>query len=344
MEEKIPEQLSSLDIYYLIKEFGEILEAKVENLYQKDNIIYIHLYKKNKGKKILKIMLPSFIYLTETKEKMPVKPQNFCTIIRKYLKNSILENIEQINFERIIKIKFLKKEQEYNLIIEMFGDGNCILCNKEMKIIYPLTHQKWKDRTIKSGNIYTVPGKRFNILKNRELMDEANKTNMETIVTFLAKDIGFGGIYAEKICKLANIEKTINPKKANLKIIQKVIDNLFNENIKLNKLLEQKLTKQINIEEQNIKFKSENQIKNKKEKILTIQKATVKKQEQQMKEYNQKGDLIYSNYQKINSIINEINQAKRKYSWKYIKTKLKNHSVIKEIDEKNQKITLEINQ
>ena len=76
--------------------------------------------------------------------------------------------------------------------------------------------------------------------------------------------------------------------------------------------------------------------------IIDEQKDTMKNMGKKEIELRQKGELIYHNYQLINEILREINKAKEKYSWQDIKKKLKGHKVVKDIDIKEKKITVEI--
>jgi predicted ribosome quality control (RQC) complex YloA/Tae2 family protein len=344
-KEKIIKELSALDLHYLIKEFEILKNSKVENIYQKEGTFYFILHVSGQGKKILKIMLPSFLYITEYKEEMPDKPPQFCLIIRKYLKNIRLREIEQIDFERILKLTFNTKEDTYYLIIELFSKGNVILCNKDMKIIYPLTHQKWKDRVIKGGQFYKYPLKPINIFNITldDLKQEIEKTEMDSIVTFLAKEIGLGGKYAEIICEKSNIDKNLHPKEIEIEIMFNSLKNILNEEKKLNNDLDLILTEKTvkeNKEKHEKKFKEN---KSKTTKILEMQEDTVKKQEKLIQENTLKGELIYNNYNKISNIISEINEIRKKHSWSDIKEKLKNHAVIKKINDKTGKITIEIN-
>ena len=60
------------------------------------------------------------------------------------------------------------------------------------------------------------------------------------------------------------------------------------------------------------------------------------------KESREKGESIYHNYQLIKEVLEELNKASKKYSWKEIKEKLKEHKVIKEINEKDRKVLVEV--
>ena len=337
-------ELSAMDLHYLLKEFEIVFNSKVENIYQKAGTLFLVLHISGEGKKILKIMLPKYVYLTEYKEEMPETPPQFCGIIRKYLKNARLRSIEQVDFERIIKLTFSTKDQTFYLIAELFSKGNIILCNSDMKIIYPMTHQKWKDRTIKGGQQYIHPEKKINILKANEsdLEPLLNKTKMDSIVTFLAKEIGLGGKYAEIICEDAKINKKSLPKDANFKIIMKSIKKIIKESQSLNNNLDKGLTEKTIKKEKDNKEKDFKEKKTKVEKILDMQTNTIEKQEKTIIESNQKGDLIYKNYNQVKTIINDLKEIRKKHTWKEIKTKLKNHPTIKEIDEKTGKITLKL--
>ena len=51
---------------------------------------------------------------------------------------------------------------------------------------------------------------------------------------------------------------------------------------------------------------------------------------------------MYNKYQLIEGVLSQINFARKKHSWKEIKDKLKGHKVVKEINEKEGKIVIEI--
>ena len=64
--------------------------------------------------------------------------------------------------------------------------------------------------------------------------------------------------------------------------------------------------------------------------------------ERSSEENKRKGEFIYENYEQIKNILTEIIKAKEKFSWKDIKEKLKGHKVIKQVNEKEGKITVEL--
>ena len=65
-------ELSSLDLYFLIKEFQLLVNAKIDKIFQKNNLLQFQIHIPNKGKKHLTIKLPSLIYLSNTKYRPPL--------------------------------------------------------------------------------------------------------------------------------------------------------------------------------------------------------------------------------------------------------------------------------
>ena len=56
----------------------------------------------------------------------------------------------------------------------------------------------------------------------------------------------------------------------------------------------------------------------------------------------EKGEIIYNKYNIIKEVLDELDKASKKYSWKEIKEKLKGHKIIKEINEKDRKVVVEV--
>ena len=89
--------LTSLDLYFLIKELQIMLNAKIDKVFDDENTVLFQLHLPGKGKKYLKIILPSTVFLTEHKGSL--ESGNFGINIRKHLKNSRIRKIEQVGFK-----------------------------------------------------------------------------------------------------------------------------------------------------------------------------------------------------------------------------------------------------
>ncbi|OIO61907.1 hypothetical protein AUJ83_03955 [Candidatus Woesearchaeota archaeon CG1_02_33_12] len=370
--------LAALELSYVIKELDALIDSKLDKIYHPDKkMLLLQFHITGQGKKILRISVPDYIYLTDYKEKSPENPSGFCMVLRKNLEQSRLIAIKQFGSERIVELLFEKKEK-HKLFIELFSPGNIVLCKEDGIIISALETKKWKDRTIRGGIEYAFPKREINFfdLKKPELKELLKSTEKDSLVTCLAIDLGLGGVYAEESCLLAGIDKKISPKKItedSLNELVKAIKNLCSGKIKpcsvydkkelvnitpfslelynelekkdfkgYNEALDSYFTGQVKEEKTD-----ESEIAHKKQadklnKIIDEQKNQIKRMEASVKANNEKAELLYTNYKLIESIITELKKAREKYSWQEIKEKLKGHKIIKEIDEKESKITIEI--
>lgn len=370
--------ISALELSYVLKELKVLLDSKLDRIYHPDKkILLLQFHITGIGKKILRISVPNYIYLTDYKEKSPEKPSGLCMVLRKNLEQSRLRSIKQLGSERIIELLFEKKEN-HKLFIELFSPGNIVLCKEDDIIISALKTKKWKERTIRGGIAYVFPKREINFfnLKKKELKELLKSTEKDSLVTCLAIDLGLGGVYAEESCLLAKIDKKTSPKKINednLNSLLKAIKSLCNKKIgpcsvhdkkelvdivpfslELYKNLEKKQFKNYNLALDNYFTKQvkedkvdESESRHKKEldklnKIIDEQEKQIQRMQSSIKTNSEKAELIYTNYKLIDGIIKELNKAREKYSWKEIKEKLKNHKIIKDINEKEGKITIEV--
>lgn len=121
----------------------ELQFARVNKINNISNNEFIFYARKNKNKKLIISLNPqeSRMHLSNNNYENPKNPSNFCTLLRKYLTNSLIESIEQINNDRIIEFKFRTSDElgyKYTiyLIAELMGKhSNLILTDENKKII-----------------------------------------------------------------------------------------------------------------------------------------------------------------------------------------------------------------
>ncbi len=365
-------QISSLELGYLINELSLLVNSRIDKVYQagKEELL-IQFYVHSKGKKFLRIIVGKAMFLTDIKEEYD-EPSDFCMFLRKKLSNSKLSGINQKESERIVELVF-EKEETRKLIIEFFGGGNIILCDKEDTILLALIYHKFKERSILPKVRYGYPRSKINLfeLELNKLREIFKKSDKENIVKCLAVDVGLGGVYSEEICLLSKIDKSKKPVDVDNKEIKKIFDNINGIITKeLNPFVVYDGAEIIDVVPFDIKFyesyakkkfdtfsralefyfsKFVEKKPSKYEKQLEKLKDIIKKQELRIKELEEKelderkkAELIYNHYSLIKEIIEKINKASEKRSWKEIKEKLKGHKVVKEVDGKEKKIVLEI--
>lgn len=102
------------------------------------------------------------IHLASTKQPNPKTPPNFCMLLRKHLEGSRFSGAEQVDFDRILRLKFDAYDGErITLIVEIMGKhSNAILVNGTDRIlgaVKPVGKSKNRYREILSGRQYVPP-------------------------------------------------------------------------------------------------------------------------------------------------------------------------------------------
>jgi predicted ribosome quality control (RQC) complex YloA/Tae2 family protein len=361
---------SSLDLHMMLGEL-KLESAKVEKIYQpKRNDFLFVIHVPGEGKQILMIRLPGVMFLTDFKGEMPEEPTQFCLFLRKHVSGSRIRKVEQLGFERIVRITFETKEAVYYLYIELFSTGNLILCSEEGIIRSALNYKAWKDRTIRGGIAYVYPTKKYNLLEvDEQGLAEVVNGDKESVVKALALDLGLGGKYSEELCARAGVDK--NKKKLSAEEFTSLfeeLDKLRNSTIhasicdgeplpfdmvtykgreckekpSFGEAVSEIVTSSVITEEEDEKKEGESKARKRIEKMIAEQEETIKSLETSIADNQKKGELIFEKYLAVNEIISELNKAKKKHTWKDIKAKLKGHPVIKEINEKDQIVVVEL--
>jgi predicted ribosome quality control (RQC) complex YloA/Tae2 family protein len=121
-----------------------------------------------------------------------------------------ITKIEQIDVERIVYLTFSGFDKEFILICEFFGDGNILLCNKDLKILALLHSIEVRHRELRVGTTYVPPPQKgrsiFDITEN----DFVELKSISTpVIKWLGRTFGLPSKYAEEILNLAKINFTL---------------------------------------------------------------------------------------------------------------------------------------
>jgi len=363
-------ELTSLDLYYLVKEFQALVGARFDKAYEqaedKDEFLFV-FHKTGVGKLMLRIKLPELCYLTDYKQVFPDTPPGFCMFLRKHLSGARIKEIRQKGFERILEIVFTTKVGVRIMICELFSKGNMVLVDEDYKIRGLFKSQNWQARTVRGGVKYEYPPEQPNTpeLSFEEFKKIILKSGMDSIVKTLAVDFGLGGFYAEELCKRAGTDKNKRLDDKDAGEVFNELTKLFTEEIKanksedelvpfslaagagkeyesFNKLLDNVLTDQV-VKQAQAEIVKQKQTKQDKTMLV------VKKQEQRLAELEKsitdnqkKAELIYEHYQEIKQLLDNINSDRKKMNWNELKKKYKKNKLIKDIDEKTGKISVNL--
>lgn len=353
-------ELTALDLHYLVQEFQELIGAKVDQVYHSDDVL-LRFHSAKFGKKLLRIS-QKFVFMTLFKEEQPLNPTSFCMTARKYIINARVKSVEQVNFERVLKIT-LEKDKIYIVYAELFSRGNVIITDEQNNII-TATHFETEKRHVERHTTYNIPEKGINFLsmKESEFKEMLKKSN-EPVVKTIATVLGLGGIYSEFV--LQEFDKSAVSSKLKLSEISKIYKKLteirnkkirpsfYNEKLipflagnasaftSFNDAFADTITKDIEQKELNKRLWPFLNKKERLEKIISTQKESMKQMEKEIEENTKKAEAIYTNYPVVEDILVQLKKAKERLTWKEIKEKLKDHKTVKEINEGEGKIIIE---
>ena len=191
--------LDGIGISFLIKDIKEkILRYKLTKIFQYDRVSFSLFFGKNNL--IFQVKDNSTIfYLKDEKDPNTDFQSKFLLSLKKYLQNSILINIRQEGFDRIVYFDFEKLNQfgdveKYTLIIEIMGKASNIFLTSKNKILSALyfTSIDVGNRVIMTGAKYTLP---FEEKKISPIYLEAENFPFET-ESFMEKIEGVGRAFA----------------------------------------------------------------------------------------------------------------------------------------------------
>lgn len=150
--------LAGIELRYIVDRLsGQIDGYYVNNIYGiTKNSILFKLHHTTKDD-IFLMMSTYGIWTTSTKMGQ-IEENRLQRRLRTTLLRMKMTGIRQIGAERIVYVTFEGFGSEFVLVVELFGDGNMILCSKEnMKVLALLHSVKVRHRTLGVGSEYAPP-------------------------------------------------------------------------------------------------------------------------------------------------------------------------------------------
>ena len=208
-------QMSSLDIFAITQELQEITGYRLDNLYRdiSGRFFLFKLKGKGKFKNPFLLIEPGIrIHISEYKYSVPERPDDKILAIRGHLKGTIVKSIKQVDFDRLVDVELIGK-QNYHLFIELFGSKpNFVVVGGGNRVIFASWYRKMRHRNILPGKEFELPpsrGKSILSVSVDELKEivKSSENEKEEIVRILARKVGGGGSLMEEILARAIIPK-----------------------------------------------------------------------------------------------------------------------------------------
>jgi len=228
--------LAGIELRYLINEINkEISDYYVSNIYGiTRNSVLLKLHHPEKPDILL--MFSTFgLWITSMKIDQ-IEENRLVKRLRNDLLRSKVADINQIGSERIVYVTFNGFNQEFILVGEFFGEGNIILCNKEMKILSLLHSIDVRHRKLGVGLTYVPPPSTgLNLFEITRNDTEQIRIVQTAVVRWIGRTLGLPTKYAEEITRIAGIDPQAIGNTLSEEQVQKIvqatkdlIDNVVN--------------------------------------------------------------------------------------------------------------------
>jgi len=216
--------LAGIELRYLVTEISSrIKDYYVSNIYGiTRNSVLFKLHHPEKPDLLL--MFSTFGFWITNVKINQIEENRLVKRLRNDLLRTRITDIKQIGSERTVNVTFTGLNQEFVLVGEFFGDGNIILCNKEMKILSLLHSIDVKHRKLGVGLLYVPPptnGLDIFALTRKELTEI--KSVSTAAVRWIGRTLGLPAKYAEEIMRIANV----NPQQVGSTLSDEEVDKVF---------------------------------------------------------------------------------------------------------------------
>lgn len=217
--------LTGIELRYLVNEISEKThDYYVSNIYgiTRDSLLFkLH----HPEKQDVMLMFSSFGLWNSSVRIEQMEVNKLLKTLRDTLLRLKLAKIQQIGAERIVYLTFSGFDKEYVLVGEFFGDGNIILCDKEMKILALLHSIDVRHRKLGVGLQYTPPPQNSLDVFNFYQKDLEGILSSEIQVSkWIGRTLGLPTKYVEYICKLAGIDSKVTGNNLTNNDVKKIFD------------------------------------------------------------------------------------------------------------------------
>jgi len=201
------EALSSFDVRAVVKELQVFVGGRIDKVYHptREHLI-LAVRCPGEGKEFIHFHLGRWLYRSSKGQEFAQQPSDFAMMLRKRIANAKITCIRQQGFERIAVIS-LEKDDEYDLVLELFAEGNIILV-KGGEIVQPLISHTWKHRDVRAKRqfMFPPPVPDPTVISADDLLSILRGSDTDMVRT-LATKLNMGGRYSEETCARTGIEK-----------------------------------------------------------------------------------------------------------------------------------------
>jgi predicted ribosome quality control (RQC) complex YloA/Tae2 family protein len=367
-------EMSAFDILVIAREMQGLIGGHLDKIFQWDrkNMLF-RINVPGAGKKELLFQDMKWLYISGERPETPDTPTQFAVHLRKHLSNGRIVSVLQKDFDRIVVIE-VQKEKTFQIVLEIFGEGNLIVTSDGM-ILDCVVSRQWKHRDIRPGAEYKFPPPRFNPITAD--LDGFRKTvhgSTSDAVRTLATSSNLGGQYAEEICLRAGIDKSVKAKDLTdddiarlFKALREVIEAASNSPrpcvvvkegvpdditpFPLTQYTDATQEEYPTLSEtlQSFLSRREGETEEKEnEEILRLrrqldkQKETMEQMRAEISSLSTNAETLYTNYTTVDGILSKMRQAAEGSTWEKIRDRGLAFAGVKDVNPSKHQLTVEI--
>ena len=366
--------MTSVDIAALLPELSALEGARLEKAYQHSSTEIRLKLATGSGKRDMIIEAGRRLHLVSNPPPAPPVPRSFPMLLRKELRGSRVGALTQYDFDRVVELQFSRGDERRYLICELFLKGNVVLTDATKTTILPLRALRSASRQISRGLPYPYPLTQLNPTSvSHEEFEAVLASQSRDVVRTLATRFNMGGLYAEEICYRADVDKT------KTSLTQDEVRRLFRSLLDVFDPIKARALKphivcandsqpidvlpfEVSQYERNEKryfasfnealdvyFSSQTRPESlappsptELEKIIERQKVAITQFKKQELENQEKGDLIYEEYQSIDQLLQTVRSARVSKSWSEIEKILISLPFVTHVDSSTGVLTLNV--
>ncbi len=343
-------ECSYIELWYLVQEWQDCIGSRISKVVVTDTLVIFELYKSGGKKFQLNIMLP-IAWMGDFSYQAPLTPPSFAAQLRKIIEGARVEEIRLVKGERMIALKC----NEFEIVIQLFSKGNVFVL-KEGIIQASLRQGSVGGCAVRTGDTFVIEEKQDPL--------DCKLPRVKTGLKETLAKIGLGKTYAQevllrsgdRVTKVKAEIKKLFAQKAKACVVRsenKIIDitpfplqhyaqyecdSFDSFNAALHSVM-QRSSELIAQERVAQAFDAKVQ---RLTSAISAQELHLAEQKVEAQKNQELGELMYENYNTVKEVLDVLQQARKKYSWDEIKSRLKNHPIIKEVDEKKGKIVVEL--
>ncbi len=221
--------LSGIELKYLVNEISKkTSDYYVSNIYGITNNALLFKLHHPENPDVMLMVSTYGMWISSIKIEQ-IEPNKILKRLRSDLLRLKLNKIEQIGAERIVYLRFSGFDKEFILVGEFFGDGNIILCNKEMKILALLHSIDVRHRKLCVGLSYTPPPQKgLNVFEiSKEHINEI-KTSDLAVANWVGRTFGLPKKFVEEIFHIGKIDPKIKGSSLQDDDVEKIFESMKN--------------------------------------------------------------------------------------------------------------------